>query len=71
MDAQVAFVRRELIAPLEPPRVSTGVPGWMRQRLFDGVANSILTIVSIAVIVLVLWPTFRFLLIDAIGCTNP
>ena len=66
MDAQVAFVRRELIAPLEPPRVSTGVPGWMRQRLFDGVANSILTVVSIAVLVLVLWPTFRFLLIDAV-----
>ena len=66
MDAQVAFVRRELIAPLEPPRVSTGVPGWMRQRLFDGAANSILTVVSIAVLVLVLWPTFRFLLIDAV-----
>jgi len=66
MDAQVAFVRRELIGPLEPPRVSTGVPGWMRQRLFDGVANSILTVVSIAVLVLVLWPTFRFLLIDAV-----
>ena len=66
MDAQVAFVRRELIAPLEPPRVSTGVPSWMRQRLFDGAANSILTVVSIAVLVLVLWPTFRFLLIDAV-----
>jgi len=38
----------------------------MRQRLFDGAANSILTVVSIAVLVLVLWPTFRFLLIDAV-----
>jgi general L-amino acid transport system permease protein len=66
MDAQQAFVRRELIAPLEPPRVSTGVPGWMRQRLFDGIPNSILTVVSLVVLVAVLWPTLRFLLIDAV-----
>jgi len=66
MDAQQAFVRRELIAPLEPPRVSTGVPGWMRQRLFDGISNTVLTVVSFAVLVIVLWPTLRFLLIDAV-----
>jgi len=66
MDAQQAFVRRELIAPLEPPRVSTGVPGWMRQRLFDGISNTVLTAVSFAVLVIVLWPTLRFLLIDAV-----
>src|SRR4051794_11348498 len=66
MDAQAAFVRRELIAPLEPPRVTAGVPGWMRQRLFDGVSNSILTVVSFAVLVAVLWPSFRFLFVDAV-----
>jgi general L-amino acid transport system permease protein len=66
MDAQQAFVRGDLIAPLEPPRVSTGVPGWMHQRLFDGIPNSILTVVSFAVLVAVLWPAIRFLLIDAV-----
>src|SRR5215203_4835266 len=66
MDAQQAFVRRELIAPLEPPGVSTGLPGWMRQRLFDGISNTVLTAVSFAVLVIVLWPTLRFLLIDAV-----
>jgi general L-amino acid transport system permease protein len=66
MDAQQAFVRRELIAPLEPPRVSTGVPGWMRQRLFDGISNTVLTAVSFALLIAVLWPTLRFLLIDAV-----
>jgi general L-amino acid transport system permease protein len=66
MDAQAAFVRQQLVAPLEPPRISTGVPGWMRQRLFDGISNSVLTVVSFAVLAAVLWPTFRFLLIDAV-----
>jgi general L-amino acid transport system permease protein len=66
MDAQLAFVRQELIAPLEPPRVSTGLPGWLRQRLFGGVLNAILTVVGFALLVVLIWPTVRFLLIDAV-----
>jgi general L-amino acid transport system permease protein len=66
MDAQVAFVRQQLVAPLEPPRISTGVPGWLRQRLFDGFFNTILTGVSFVVLAAVLWSAFRFLLIDAV-----
>jgi general L-amino acid transport system permease protein len=66
MDARAAFVRQQLVAPLEPPRISTGVPGWLRQRLFDGFFNTILTVVSFVVLAAVLWSAFRFLLIDAV-----
>ena len=66
MDAQLAFVRQDLIAPLEPPRVSTGLPGWLRQRLFGGVLNAILTVVGFAILAALIWPTVRFLLVDAV-----
>src|SRR2546425_10031779 len=66
MDAQQAFVRREMVAPMAPPRAIGGVFGWMHERLFAGVANSILTIVSAVLLVLLIWPTVRFLLIDAV-----
>jgi general L-amino acid transport system permease protein len=66
MDAQAAFVRQQLVAPLEPPRVSTGLPGWVHQRLFGSVFNAILTVVSVAILAALIWPTTRFLLIDAV-----
>ena len=66
MDVQAAFVRQQLVAPLEPPRISTGMPGWLRQRLFDGFFNTILTVVSFAILAAVLWSAFRFLLIDGV-----
>src|SRR5947209_4933456 len=66
MDAQSAFVRHELVAALEPPRLRTGAPAWLHQRLFGSVANAALTIVSLALLVAIVWPTIRFLLIDAV-----
>jgi general L-amino acid transport system permease protein len=66
MDAQTAFVSRQLIAPLEPPVVTTGVPGWLRQRLFGSVANTILTLLSAIIIAALVWPAIKFTLIDAV-----
>jgi general L-amino acid transport system permease protein len=64
--AHGAFVRRDMIAPAQPPLAATGMVGWLRQRLFGSVLNSILSVVSLAVIIAVIWPTFRFLVIDAV-----
>jgi general L-amino acid transport system permease protein len=66
MDAQAAFVRQQLVAPLEPPGIRTGLPGWLHQRLFGSASNAILTVVSFAILAALLWPTIRFLLIDAV-----
>jgi len=66
MVAQLAYVRRELAAPMPPPLAARGVFGWMRYRLFGSLLNSVLTVVSLALFVVVAWPTIRFLLIDAV-----
>ena len=63
--AAVAFVRREL-APPEPPPASARLPGWLHQRLFGGLLNSLLSVLGIALIAMLLWPAFRFLFIDAV-----
>jgi general L-amino acid transport system permease protein len=65
-DAERAFVRREMIAPMAPPRAIGGVFGWLHERLFANISNSILTIVSAVLLALVIWPTLRFLVIDAV-----
>jgi general L-amino acid transport system permease protein len=66
MDAHATFVRRDLVAPQPPPHLRGGLAGWMRERLFAGPFNTILTIVSAVVLALVLWPTLRFLIVDAV-----
>jgi general L-amino acid transport system permease protein len=60
------YVRRELIAPLPPPLATSGMLGFLRQRLFGGVLNIILTLLSLLVILVVLPPLLRFLIIDAV-----
>jgi len=64
--AMETYVRRELIAPLPPPLATSGMLGFVRRRLFGGVLNIILTLLSALLIVIVLPPLVRFLIIDAV-----
>src|SRR2546422_3368596 len=66
MDAQTVFVRHEMVAAMEPPRAVGGLPGWIHQRLFGSFSNSLLTVASVILLVALVWPTVRFLLIDAV-----
>ncbi|HEY7300814.1 MAG TPA: amino acid ABC transporter permease [Xanthobacteraceae bacterium] len=66
MDAQLAFVRRELTAPIAPPRPAAGVAMWLRARLFGSPFNTLLTIASVALLVALVWPATKFLVIDAV-----
>ena len=43
----VAFVRHETIPPAPPPTAETGAIKWMRENLFSGIFNSIMTILAI------------------------
>jgi general L-amino acid transport system permease protein len=54
------------IAAQAPPRRSTGILGWLRTNLFSSVFNSILTLLSVALLVLAIPPIIRWALIDAI-----
>jgi len=55
-DRSIAFVASGQIPQSPPPANLTGPVGWVRENLFDGILNSILTLASIAVIVMVVPP---------------
>ena len=44
---EISFVRTEMLGSKAPPPTSVGVIGWMRQNLFNGWLNSILTVVFV------------------------
>lgn len=48
----ISYVRTEILPQQAPPPGEVGVVGWLRQNLFSGAFNTILTLVSVAVIVL-------------------
>jgi general L-amino acid transport system permease protein len=60
------FVRQQLIAPMEAPRSAVGTPAWLRQKLFGSVPNAIATLLSAVVLASLIWPTIRFMFVDAV-----
>src|SRR6056297_367471 len=46
----VSFVRDQIIPEQEPPVTERGVIKWMRENLFADIPNAILTLISVAVI---------------------
>jgi general L-amino acid transport system permease protein len=55
---------------LKPPVTSIGVIGWVRNNLFNGVSNSILTIVTLFFLWKVVPPIFRWAFIDSSWTTS-
>jgi len=49
-----SYVRNEMLPERDPPPSASGIIGWARQNLFDGISNSILTLASLAFIYWVL-----------------
>ena len=60
--ASKSFVRNELIGQSTPPVASTGVIGWFRANLFGTWMNSVLTVVSLALVFLVLYEVLPWIL---------
>jgi general L-amino acid transport system permease protein len=60
------FVRTAPAKPLPPPVTHVGMLGWLRANLFSSVPNAILTAVTLGIIVLLAYPTIRFLFVDAV-----
>ncbi|MGE4327106.1 MAG: amino acid ABC transporter permease [Pseudodonghicola sp.] len=54
MSKQLAYVRTEMLPQLPPPSTSVGAIGWARANLFSSWLNAILSILSAAVILLIL-----------------
>ena len=49
-----SFVRTEFVQPSPPPPSQTGLLKWLRENLFSGLGNSILTLVGLFAIYLIL-----------------
>jgi general L-amino acid transport system permease protein len=65
MAAQPSYVRRAMAEPEPPPLADRSPLFRMHRRLFGGAFNTALTILSLAIIAGLAWPTLKFLLIDA------
>jgi general L-amino acid transport system permease protein len=64
--AQLSYVRRAVVEPELPPIAGATPLARTRARLFGGVFNTVLTIVTGVVMAAVIWWTAKFLLIDAV-----
>ena len=65
-DASLAFVRTVPASKLPPPIASTGLIARLRRNFASSVFNAILTAIIVVLLVLVVPPTVKFLLIDAV-----
>ncbi len=61
-----SFVRTELTEPRRAPVKTTGVVGFVRERLFSTPFNIMLTIVSALLLWFTIVPAVKFLIVDAV-----
>jgi general L-amino acid transport system permease protein len=60
------FVRAQQVDAAPPPSLVRGPIAWIRENLFSGPVNTILTLIAIYLIYIALPPVVRFLFIDAV-----
>ncbi|MEM9140326.1 MAG: amino acid ABC transporter permease, partial [Pseudomonadota bacterium] len=65
-EKQVAFVAAGSIPPSPPPPSTTGAVGWLRENLFSGVFNSILTVLAIILIVMMVPGMIQWAFVDGV-----
>ena len=53
-----SFVRTEMLAPKDPPTRESGAVKWLRENLFSGWLNSILTVLGILAVIYLVWMAF-------------
>lgn len=58
-------------APERPPAASVGLLGWLRQNLFDGVWNSILTLLALAFLIWAVPPIVEWVFLQAVWGPAP
>ncbi|MGE3988936.1 amino acid ABC transporter permease [Pseudorhodoplanes sp.] len=64
MSAQ-SFVRTEALPAMPPPARERGIVGWLREHLFSGPLNIVLTLLSVLFLWWLIPPLLNFLILDA------
>ena len=70
MTDQLTFVRNQMLPPQEPPIREAGVVKWLRENLFSGPLNSVLTILGLLALYWVLSNALPWLLPALITYSN-
>ena len=70
IDAKHSYVRAAPVEAIAAPGATTGVIGWVRASLFSSPGNIVLTVLTAALIILILPPVIDFLLIHAVWSGN-
>jgi len=60
------FVRSDQIEALPPPKLARGPIAWMRENLFSGPVNTILTLIVLYLLYVMIPPIVRFMITDAV-----
>lgn len=60
------FVRAEQVEALPPPKLARGPIAWLRENLFSGFFNTLLTLVVLYLLYVSIPPIVEFLFIDAV-----
>jgi general L-amino acid transport system permease protein len=66
IERKQSFVRTAPIEAMPAPLAMTGVIGWMRASLFSGPLNTVLTLLTLALIILIVPPLLDFMLLKAV-----
>src|SRR5262249_18417105 len=67
VDTQASYIRPAVVEAQPPPApASAAATARTGARLFDGPFNTALTLVGIVIVVALVWPTVKFLFIDAV-----
>lgn len=48
--SDIGFVRKDMLPEQAPPASEVGIIGWVRENLFSGIGNSVMTLLSLAAI---------------------
>jgi general L-amino acid transport system permease protein len=65
-ESDLFFVRREMAPTLPPPLRTSGPIGWLRANLFGSIGDTILSIVSIVIALLILVPLIEWAFVNAV-----
>ena len=64
--SQTGFVNDVKLPNLDPPANTVGLIGWLRNNLFNGIVNSILTLAGIALLFIIIPPILNWTIFDAV-----
>ncbi|MCF8125553.1 MAG: amino acid ABC transporter permease, partial [Desulfotignum sp.] len=63
-------IDKQAIARMKPPVVHRGAVGWLKDNLFNGFFNSILTLVVLAFLLKFVPPFLKWAFIDSVWFTS-